>query len=212
MANLFNLSDQYLHIVRESAFMDAQTLHDHIAAFEVTTPEQIADLIAVIELIKGDIAMAENVEKTLQNKIKTMQDNAAGIENYILEALNEIGEPREDNPNFITLPITGKQWITNVWTEQKPPVLEVVDPRIVDDQYKSNKPEVDLQTVAEHWADLNKRYWDARASEVAAIAAGIENGDVTEAEGKQRIYEFDRNNRPEIHGIGVTIETGFNYR
>jgi hypothetical protein len=213
MANIFNLTEAWKQIVDMADQLDEQTLEDTLESIEGETGDKVANMIAVVKNIKSEIDLAKDFKKTVEDKIRTMENTVARINDYILLGVDTVGKPKKGAEQFKKLEISGAPWVKSAWTQFNPPKVEIVDDRLVDPEFLIPQPhKVDTKEIAKRWKEENESFEAKRNAYMLDLQVSINEGEITEEEADQRLEQFDQHHKPDLSGVKVTQSVGIRYR
>lgn len=215
MSNIFELTSNYKEIIEMADQLDEQTLDDMLEAIEGTVEEKVASMIAVVKSVKGELEVAKDFKKSLDGRMKSMNNTIARLNDYILLSVDTIGKPKKGAEQFKKLEIKDKPWVKSAWTQFNPPSVEVVDDRIIDSEFKIPQPDkVDTALVATKWKEKMVQFEENKTKEMEIISQMLERGDIDESEADQRLEQWVKDNKHnyEIKGIEVKQSVGIRYR
>lgn len=215
MANIFELSAAWKEIVNMADQLDEQTLDDTLEAIEGETAEKVANMIAVVKNINAEIDLAKEFKKSVEEKIKTMNNNVKRLNDYIQLGVQTAGQPKKGAEQFKKLEIKGAPWVKSAWTQYNPPSVNIVDERIIDGEYLvPQPPKVDSKKIAADWKKRQEEYEARRNAEIMSIQLAIDSGELDPVYADDRLEEWERDNRHnyEILGVEVKQTVGIRYR
>ena len=215
MANIFQLSDQFKQLVEMADQIDDQTLEDTLEALGELTADKVANTIAVVKSVDGELAVAKQFKKDLEARIKTMENTMNRLNEYIMLGVETVGAPKKDAPDFKKLEIKEAPWVKSVWTQLNPPKVNVVDMEQLPQEYlKPQPPKPDGTKIAADWKKKMKEYEDKHAEFVANLQAAVDNEMITQAEAEDDLIIWERENKAkyEIAGVEVQQTVGIRYR
>lgn len=213
MNDVFGLSESWQKVIMGAGSLDGQSVADVVEAAGPNTPDKVAEMAAVVEKIMGEIESLKSYRTKINEQIDRAEANAEQIRGYILEAVEEIGEPKPDAPEFKIVRIEGRPWIKSAWTELRAPRIEVVDERIIDEAYKKPRPaEIDLQRISKDWTGMADTYRAERRAYILALKDEVEAGTKTDAEARQALHEYHLSKQPQISGISIKQPKGVNFQ
>lgn len=215
MSNVFELTQDYKQIIEMADQLDEQTLSDMLEAIEGALEEKVAATVAVVKSIKGELDVAKDFKKSLEGRIKTMDNTINRLNDFILLSVDTIGKPKKGAEQFKKLEIEGKPWVKSIWTQYNPPAVSIVDDRLIDPEFKIQQPDkVDTKAIAAKWKELNLKYEEAKLAEMEIIQSLIEKGEIDSVEADERLEQWIKDNRNnyEVKGIAVAQAISVRYR
>jgi hypothetical protein len=213
MANIFNLTEAWKQIVDMADQLDEQTLEDTLESIEGETADKVANMIAVVKNVKSEIDLAKDFKKTIEEKIRTMENTVARLNDYILLGVDTVGQPKKGAEQFRKLEIKNAPWVKSAWTQFNPPKVEVVDDRLVDPEFLVPQPhKVDTKEIAKRWKEELEEYEGKRNAFLLDLQLQIDEGKITADEADQAVEQFEKDNKPEMSGVKVTQSVGIRYR
>jgi hypothetical protein len=215
MSNIFDLSNNWKQIIEMADELDEQTLEDMLEAIEGATEEKVASTIAVVKSIKGELDVAKDFKKTIEAKIKTMENTVNRLNDYILLGVDTVGKPKKGAEQFKKLEIKNAPWVKSAWTQFNPPKVEIVDENMLDPEYLvPQPPKIDTKTIAKHWKENMEEFEAKRNAFLLELQTMIDEQDIDEQEADERLEAWDREmkRQHEIQGVDVTQSVGIRYR
>lgn len=215
MANIFQLSDQFKQLVEMADQIDDQTLEDTLEALGEMTADKVANTIAVIKSVDGELEVAKQFKKDLDARIKTMENTKARLNEYIMLGVDTVGTPKKDAPDFKKLEIKNAPWVKSVWTQLNPPKVNIVDNNQLSEEYLvPQPPKPDSKKIAADWKKKSAEYAEQKEIIVNVLRNKIESGEMTEAEAEDELFIWERENKHnyEIAGVEVQQTVGIRYR
>lgn len=213
MANIFKLTSDWKAIVDMADQLDEQTLDDMLEAIEGATEEKVANMIAVVKNVKGELEVAKDFKKSIEEKIKTMNNTIDRLNEYILLGVDTVGQPKKDAPEFKKLSISNAPWVKSAWTQYNPPKVEIVDDRMIDPEFLIPQPDkVDTKAIAKRWKEDNEEFEARRNSFMLELQTMINDGEINEDQADELLEQFETQNKPQISGVDVSQSVGIRYR
>lgn len=213
MANIFNLTEAWKQIIDMADELDDQTLEDTLESIEGETADKVANMIAVVKSVKSEIDLAKDFKKTIEEKIRTMENTVTRINDYIMLGVDTVGKPKKGAEQFKKLEIKEAPWVKSAWTQFNPPKVEIVDDRLVDPEFLIPQPhKVDTKEIAKRWKEELEEYEAKKNAYMLELQVKINEGEIEESEADQMLEEFEKDNKPELSGVKVTQSVGIRYR
>lgn len=215
MANIFQLTNQFKELVDLADQLDAQTLEDTLESLGDLTADKVANTIAVMKSIDGELAVAKQYKKDIEEKIKTMENTKKRLSEYIQLGVEVVGKPKKDAPDFKKLEIKDAPWVKSVWTQLNPPKVDIKDPDQLPEEYLiPQPPKPDAKKIAADWK-TNSAAYETERTKIWEYYMGMAHaGELTDAEAEDEIAIWERENKPkyEIAGADVTQTIGVRFK
>lgn len=213
MSNIFELADHYKQIIEMADELDEQTLEDMLEAIEEATETKVASFVAVVKSVKGELEVAKDFKKQLEDRIRTMNNTINRLNEYIMAGVETVGNPKKGAEQFKKLEIKGAPWVKSAWTQNNPPTVEIVDERIVDQEFKVPQPDkIDGKAIAKRWKEESDEYEAKRSAFIMELELKIGEGEIEQEVAEERLKDFEIANKPQIPGVVVTQSIGIRYR
>jgi Siphovirus Gp157 len=215
MSNIFKLTDDFKTIVDMADQLDDQTLEDMLEAIGELTADKVANTIAVIKSVKGELDVAKDFKKDLEGRIKSMNNTINRLTEYVQLGVETVGTPKKDAPDFKKLEIKNAPWVKSVWTQNNPPSVEIVNVRDIPEEFMIPKPsEPSGSKIAAAWKENMIQYEALRTAEYIRLKEKVDAGemDPMDAEDQMDIWERENKHNYEIPGVEVKQSVGVRFR
>jgi hypothetical protein len=213
MSNIFELSTNWKQIIEMADELDEQTLDDMLEAIEGATEEKVASMIAVVKSVKGELEVAKDFKKTLEDRIKTMNNTINRLNDYIMLGVDTVGKPKKGAEQFKKLEIKNAPWVKSAWTQFNPPSVNIVDERLVDPDFLIPQPDkVDTKEIAKRWKEDMAEFEAKKNAVLLDLQTQIDEGSINEDDATAQFEEWEKENKPQISGVEVSQSVGIRYR
>lgn len=213
MSNIFELSTNWKQIIEMADELDEQTLDDMLEAIEGATEEKVASMIAVVKSVKGELEVAKDFKKTLEDRIKTMNNTINRLNDYIMLGVDTVGKPKKGAEQFKKLEIKNAPWVKSAWTQFNPPPVNIVDERLVDPDFLIPQPDkVDTKEIAKRWKEDMAEFEAKKNAVLLDLQTQIDEGSINEDDATAQFEEWEKENKPQISGVEVSQSVGIRYR
>ena len=214
MANIFKLTSDYKAIQEMADELDPQTLDDMIEAIQDATEEKVSSLIAVVKSVEGDLEVAKTHKKYVEERISTMNSTITRLKEYIHLGVETVGKPKKGAEQFVKLEFKGVPHVKSAWTQFNPPKVEVIDDRLIPDDYLVPQPaKVNSTKIAADWKKKQEEYQAQKNAFILDLSTRIgEEFDEQEADERLEAWEKENRHISEIQGVDVTQKIAVRYR
>ena len=213
MSNIFKLTDDFKQIIDMADQLDPQTLEDTLEALGELTADKVAKTIAVMKSIEGEISVAKEYKKDLEQRIKTMEATQKRLSEYIQLGVETVGKPKKGAEQFRKLEIKDHPWVKSVWTQYNPPSVEVVNLEAFPENYLvPQPPKADSKKIAADWKKKMSEYEARRNAFILEMETLIQEGQIDEEKAAEAITNFEEQNKPKIPGVEINQTIGVRFR
>lgn len=193
--------------------LDDQTLEDTLEAIDGEMGEKVANMIAVVKNIENEIELAKDYKKTLEDRMKTMNNTVKRLKDYIMLGVDTAGKPKKGAEQFRKLEIKDAPWVKSAWTQYNPPSVKVVDDRLVDPDYLIPQPaKVDTKEIAKRWKEEMAEFEAKKNAVLLELQTQIDEGTINEDDATAQIEQWEKDNTPHFSGIAVEQSVGVRFR
>jgi hypothetical protein len=215
MANIFKLTQDYKEIVDMADQLDDQTLEDMMEAIEDSMDVKVANTIAVIKNVESELELAKDFKKSVEEKIKTMNNTINRLKEYVMLGVDTVGKPKKGAEQFKKLELKDAPWVKSAWTQYNPPNVKVVDDRIIDEEFKVKQPDkINNAAIAKRWKEKQDEYAARRSAYLLELQAMIDANEIDEREADEALEAWEKENKHnyEVPGVEVVQTVGVRFR
>jgi predicted nuclease of restriction endonuclease-like RecB superfamily len=213
MANIFNLSQNWKQIVDMADDLDDQTLADTLEALDGEIGDKVANTIAVIKSVEKDIELAKEYKKTLDDRIKTMNNTVKRLKDYVMLGVDTAGKPKKGAEQFRKLEIKDAPWVKSAWTQYNPPSVKVVDDRLVDPDYLVPQPDkVNTTEIAKRWKEDMAEFEAKKNAKLLELQTQIDENEIQEDDATAELEQWEKDNAPHFSGVEIRQDVGVRFR
>ena len=148
--NLYQLTKNYLEIINLSDELDEETLRDTLESISEPLEIKMANIVKVIRSIEADIDFVETEEKRLKELKESKRNTIKRLKNMLLDSVEIVG--KETKTGGKKLEVKGDAFVKSVYTQKNPPSVEIVDPKLIPDNFKiAQEPKIDSKAIIDAW-------------------------------------------------------------
>jgi predicted nuclease of restriction endonuclease-like RecB superfamily len=213
MTNIFNLSQNWKQIIDMADELDDQTLADTMESLEGEIGDKVANTIAVIKSVEKDIELAKDYKKTLEDRIKTMNNTVKRLKDYVMIGVDTAGKPKKGAEQFRKLEIKDAPWVKSAWTQYNPPSVKVVDDRLVDPDYLVPQPDkVNTTEIAKRWKEDMAEFEAKKNAKLLELQTQIDENEIQEDDATAEFEQWEKDNAPHFSGVEIKQDVGVRFR
>lgn len=125
---LYELTDNYNHVLEIAEQLDAETLKDTLDSINEAIEIKVENTAKVIRILESNVAAIDTEQKRLTNRKSTLTNNITGIKQYLQEEMEKVGKDKIKGQLF------------NVGIQKNPQSVKVIDESLIPDSYFEPQP------------------------------------------------------------------------